>query len=87
MPAEGQRIITTLPFAGLRAMQICVMEGVSDEEILAHCNSDNPQKVTGGWHTVVRDTAHARELGVDEVAAPGKCVECAGRWHKIAICM
>lgn len=87
MPKEGERIITTLPFAGLRAMQVCVVEDMPDSEILEFCNRDNPQRVTGGWHTVVRDADHAKELGVDEVAKPGKCVECPGRMHKIAICM
>jgi len=87
MPKPDQRIITTLPYAGLRAMQVCVMECVPDHEILAFANQDNPQQVSGGWHTVVRSKEHARELGVDEVSAPGDCVECPGRKHKIVICM
>jgi hypothetical protein len=87
MPKEGQRVCVTLPWAGLRAMQVCVMKDVTDEEILAVCNSENPQMVTGGWHTVVKDKKHARRLGVDECSAPGQCVECPNRLHKIAICM
>jgi len=68
-------------------MQVCVVADASDSEILEVCNRENPQMVTGGWHTIVRDKAHARQIGVDECAAPGDCVECPGRKHKIAICM
>jgi hypothetical protein len=35
----------------------------------------------------VCDAAHARELDLDECAAPGQCAECPGRWHKIAVCL
>ena len=87
LPTKEQRVCVTLPFAGLRAMQVCVLDGVSDEEILEVCNRENRQLISGGWHTVVRDKAHAKELGVDESAAPGKCADCQNRWHKIAICM
>lgn len=87
MPKEGQRVCVTMPYAGFRAMQVCVVEDASDEEILAVCNRENRQLVTSGWHTVVKSKEHAKECGVDEAAAPGKCVECKGRWHKIALCM
>lgn len=87
MPKPGQRVLITMPFADLRAMQVCVLKDVPDDEILRECNSGNPQMVAGGWHTVVRDAKHARELGVDEAAQPGQCAECPDRLHKIAICM
>lgn len=87
MPKPGQRVCVTLPYAGFRAMQVCVVQDATDQEILEVCNRENPQLVSRGWHTVVRDAAHAREIGVDECAAPGKCVECPDRLHKIAICM
>ena len=87
MPQPGQRVCVTLPYAGLRAMQVCVLKGVPDGEILEVCNRENPQLVTGGWHTVVRDAAHAEELQVDACAAPGQCAECPDRLHKIVICM
>ena len=86
MPKEGERICITLPFAGLRAMQVCVMAEVPDSEILEFCQANNPATIGGSnWHSVVRDAAHARELGVDECSAPGNCVECPGRVHKIVI--
>lgn len=87
MPKEGQRVLVTMPYAGLRAMQVCVVEDATDEEILAVCNSENPQIVLGGWHTVVRSIEHAKRCGVDEVSAPGKCAECSGRLHKIVLCL
>ena len=87
MPKPGERVLMTLPFAGLRAMQVCVMKEVSDEEILEYCNRVNPQQTAGGWHTVVRDAEHARKCGVDESARAGQCVECPDRMHKIVLCL
>ena len=87
MPKDGKRVLVTVPYAGLRAMQVCVVDDATDQEILAVCNRENPLRVSGGWHTVVKDAEHARNIGVDEAAAPVKCVECPGRIHKIAICM
>jgi hypothetical protein len=87
MPKPGQRVCVTLPYAGLRAMQVCAVADATDAEILEVCNRENPQQVSGGWHSVIRDAKHARDEGVDECAAPGPCVECPGRLHKIAICM
>lgn len=87
MPKPGQRVCVTMPYAGLRAMQVCVVKDATDEEILKVCNAENPQRVSGGWHTVVRNAAHAREIGVNDSAQPGQCVECPDRLHKIAICM
>jgi len=87
MPQEGQRVLVTLPYAGFRAMQVCVVEEATDEEILKICNRENPQLVNGGWHTVVKSKKHAKECGVDENSAPGKCEDCPGRLHKIILCM
>ena len=87
LPKDNQRVLVTLPYAGFHAMQVCVLKGVPDEEILRVCNSENPQRISGGWHTVVRDAKHAEELGVDLEAAPGQCVEYPDRLHKIVLCM
>ena len=87
MPAPGERVCITLPFAGLRAMQVCAVADATDEEILAKCNSGNPQQTTGGWHTVVRTMAQVRKEKIDKAALPGDCVECPGRKHIIALCM
>lgn len=87
LPKPDDRVFISMPVAGFRAMQVCVKPEVPDEEILQVCNRENPQLVSGGWHTVVRSKEHARKCKVDEVAAPGQCVECPDRLHKIVLCM
>lgn len=86
-PKPGQRVCVTLPFAGLRAMQVCAVEDATNEEILEVCNKENPQMVTGGWHTVVRTEEDVFKAEVDIAALPGPCVECPGRLHIIVLCM
>jgi len=87
LPRPDQRVATALEYAGLRATQVCVVADATDEEILAHCNSTNPQGVSGGWHSVVRTIEDCDRLGVDHVAVPGDCEDCPGRKHMIAVCM
>ena len=87
IPTGEDRVFVTLPFAGLRAMQVCVVDDATDEEILKVCNKQNPQLVARGWHTVVRSEEHAEELGVDPAAKPGPCADVQGRIHKIVLCM
>lgn len=87
LPGADERVFISLEYAGFRAMQVCVVADATDEEILEKCNRDNPQRVSGGWHTVVRSAEHAVECNVDSVAAPGQCQECPGRLHKIVLCM
>ena len=66
-------------------MRACAVADATDEEILKVCNTENPQLVTRGWHTVVRKK---KDLdGVDKAALPGDCVECKGRKHFIVLCM
>lgn len=92
MPKPGQRVCVTLPYAGLRAMQVCVVKDATDKEILEGCNKENPQLVSGGWHTVVRtqeqvDNEGLKSTAPDESALPGQCVECPDRQHMIVLCM
>lgn len=68
-------------------MQVCAIADVTDEEILSACNSENPQMVSGGWHSVVRSAEDCKRLGLNANAVPGDCVECKGRKHFIAVCM
>ena len=86
MPKEGQRVLVTLPFAGLRAMQVCAVQDATNEEILKVCNEENPQLVTGGWHTVVRTEEDIKD-GTSVEALPGRCVEFPDRLHIIVLCM
>jgi len=49
-----ERVIPTRFVVGICHMQVCVAEGVSDEEILDVCNKENPSGTTGGWNQVER---------------------------------
>lgn len=89
MPKPGQRVCITMPFAGLRAMQVCAVKDATNGEILEVCNKENPQLTTGGWHTVVRTKEDAEGLTSreDETPLPGQCVECPDRLHIIVLCL
>ena len=82
-----ERVFVVEGYHGFRAQRVCVVADVTDEEILAACNKENPQLVTGGWHSVIRSKQDCERLGVDEAGVPGPCVECKGRIHMLAICM
>lgn len=75
------RIVTTNPMVGIIAMQVCAEADVTDEEILRHCNQDNPSGTTAGWCKVVR----TEEDGMPN-ALPGPCAEHKGRTHFIVTC-
>lgn len=68
-------------------MQVCAIADVTDEEILAHCNADNPQETAGGWHAVIRTRDDCVKHEVDPGAVPGDCAHIVGRKHFIALCM
>jgi hypothetical protein len=87
LPAPDDRVFIMRSFAGLRAMQVCVLPEVPDEEILQVCNRENPQLGTIRWHTVVKDVKHAMECVVSPEAAPGPCQSRVGRLHKIVLCL
>lgn len=87
LPTPDTRVWVSPAYHGLRAHQVCVRKDVPDAEILETVNREYRQRVAGGWHTVVRDAQHARELGLDESAAPGQCAECPDRLHKIVVCL
>lgn len=49
------RIEIVTPFRGLFYMIVCAEKDVTDEEILAFCNKENPSGTTAGWGNVIRD--------------------------------
>jgi hypothetical protein len=87
LPAKNERVFISMEYAGFRAMQVCVLPDVPDAEILEVCNRLNPQLTQRGWHTVIKDKEHAKQNHVDECSAPGQCVECPERLHKIVLCL
>ena len=53
------RIITSTPVLGICHMQVCAEKDVTDDEVLTHCNRDNPSGTSNGWSSVVRDGKNA----------------------------
>jgi hypothetical protein len=71
-----ERIETTNPAAGICHMQVCAEADVTDEEVLLHCNRDNPSGTQNGWTFVVR-------TGKGE---PVTCAERPDRLHLMVGC-
>jgi hypothetical protein len=86
LPAAGERVFISQPYCGMYAMQVCVLPEVSTQEILDVCNRENPSGTGSGWNKVINSKAAAIEAGLAVDTAPGPCVECAGRQHKIVMC-
>lgn len=73
------RIVTTRFFHGIFWMQVCAERDASDEEILAHCNRDNPSGTTCGWTHVIREDSEGKR-------GPVACVEDPSRLHLLVEC-
>ena len=71
-----ERVVVTRPVMGLLYMQVCAVEGATDEEILGVANSKNPAGTTNGWARVVRDGE----------MKPVPCEDHPGRQHLILVC-
>lgn len=50
-----ERVEITKTFVGIFHMQVCAEADVTDAEILAVCNRENPSGTTCGWASVVRE--------------------------------
>lgn len=48
------RVVVTRPMVGIAHMQVCAVSDVTDAEILAACNDQNPSGTSLGWSSVVR---------------------------------
>ena len=70
------RIVVTNSFCGICHMQVCAESDVTDEEILAVCNAENPSGTSLGWCGVVREGD----------GAPVQCDDEPGRTHFLASC-
>lgn len=70
------RIITTNPFVSLIAMQVCAEKDVTDDEILEHCNRDNPSGTTNGWMRTIRSGD----------GSPVVCADDPERLHILVVC-
>ena len=76
------KIEITKPILGIYAMQVCAIKGLTDEEILEVCNTENPAGTTAGWTKVYReeDDTHGKNL------LPVQCKEYEDREHLIIMC-
>jgi hypothetical protein len=75
---EGKRVVVTIPFHGLTAMQVCAVDDATDQEILDVCNKENKAGTTNGWVRVYRSEG--------KPISPGPCAEIPGRTHFIVCC-
>jgi hypothetical protein len=73
------RIETTRSFVGICHMQVCADPDVTDEELLHHCNINNPSGTTGGWSFVVRQ-------GGEKEQKPTQCESDKNKMHFLVGC-
>jgi hypothetical protein len=73
------RVIVSRPIVGIAHMQVCAVTDVTDEEILAVCNRENPSGTELGWVHVCRE----RE---DERNRPVQCESDKTRTHFLVNC-
>lgn len=73
-----ERVTITRPFVGICHMQVCAESDVTDEEILAVCNRDNPSGTSNGWSQV-----HRR---CDDKQGPVTCASNKARTHFLVSC-
>ena len=78
------KIVITNFFNGLTAMNVCVEDGTTDQEILDYVNIHNKAGTTNGWMTVVRNE---EDLGyLSKSALPCKCNDYPNRTHFLIYC-
>lgn len=75
-----KRIEITRGIVGIYAMQVCAEQDVTDEEVLAVCNRENPAGTELGWTQVARADFKQENL------RPVACNDDPGRLHLIAVC-
>ena len=79
-----KKVIITRQMIGICHMSVCAEKDVTDEEILAVCNSENPSGTTNGWGKVIRnpDGSWAQSKNT----APVQCADHKNRMHFIVYC-
>jgi len=76
-----ERVIITRAIVGVCHMQVCVASDVTDDEILAVCNSENPAGTLNGWSHICRENDEF--WGKTE---PNSCANYPGRMHYLVCC-
>ena len=75
-----EKAIILSPFHGLASMVVCVQKDMTDAEILAFCNQENPSGTTNGWAKVERNNVEYPKRN------PVVCDQDADRLHLIIDC-
>ncbi len=83
-PKAVERVVVTKCWCNLFTMQVCAVEGATDEEILMVCNRENPAGTTGGWGEVIREPSG--EFTQPASSAPVPCDDMPGRVHYLVQC-
>ena len=78
------RVVTMQPFFTMIGMRVCACSDATDDEILAHCNRDNPSGTSAGWTSVVRATDGS--LFREANKAPVQCADDPTRTHFVVLC-
>jgi len=81
---ELKRVEVTRVWCGFCSMQVCVIPGATDEEILEVCNSENPSGTSGGWSKVIRKMEDV--VWGSESMLPDHCEEYPERIHYLVVC-
>ena len=72
------RVVITIPVAGVAYMEVCAVRDATDQEILAKC-AENVAGTQHGWTTVLRQK--------DKPWGPSPCLaDPAGRVHFYVMC-
>jgi len=78
------KIVTSKSFGfgwlGVTHMQVCCEKSATDEEILAHCNADNPSGTSCGWGKVERANDEKPDMN------PVQCEDYPDRIHVLVGC-
>ena len=74
------RIVITNMFHGICHMQVCAESNVTDKEILAVCNEENPAGTEEGWSHVIRNSKG------EPHSNPIPCDDHVGRIHFLIEC-
>lgn len=80
-----KRIEVTRGIVGLCHMQVCAEPNVTDEEILAVCNQENPSGTSHGWVSVVREDCESDVWPAKDMH-PVPCSDDPARIHFLVAC-
>lgn len=85
-----EKVVVSRVYANLCIMQVCAEKDLTDEEILAICNRDNPIGTPRRWTTVIREVEYVLDadgtIGDKKIALPAQCEDYPDRNHFLVLC-